>query len=322
MNVTFSVITPCYDSVGFIDRYFRSLFNQIEKSFEIVICLTPRSPSSVDSEVDCIKAAHAKYFKGINNLTIAVDAEKAGPGQARNLAANYAKGVWLAFLDIDDIWAPEKLVKMLIAINKHGNVDLFHHGALVNNEVYGVVFDDSNKSVNATFDSLLYDGNQIANSSVILKKDIFLNCGGYDTSVKACEDWELWLRITSHGHATYYLNEPLMTYYVHGNNMHYLKPDDNLYWITLIFNNYAVIDNDLKQSLKNRFFSRLLSRVAVEHFRIGNRWIGIKYSVKSLKLEFFSKYSWSALFTTVIGIDLRKLYWTLNRFNLQSRGKK
>jgi len=322
MSILFSVITPYYDSLGFVNRYFESLSTQTEKSFEIVICLTPKTSASLEFEVNYIKTAHAKYFKGWSNLVLEVGDQKLGPGHARNLAAMRAKGAWLAFLDIDDTWTSNKLAKVKAAINEYRNIDLFHHGALVNNEVYKIVFNDSDKDVMATFVSLLYEGNQIANSSVVLKAVVFQSCGGYDSNIKACEDWELWLRITSRGHLTHYIRQSLMTYFVHGNNMHYLRPDENLYWITYIFNAYSIVDNELKRSLKDRFFSKLFSRVSVEHFRLGNRLVALKYSLISLRLVFFSKYSWSAFLTNILGVDFRKIYWSLNKFKMKVMVKK
>jgi glycosyltransferase involved in cell wall biosynthesis len=118
-----------------------------------------------------------------------------GVAAARNRAASVAAGRYLAFLDSDDLWLPNKLAVQLAFMNAHPEMAIcqseeiwIRHGARVNPKAKhrkpsGDIFKPS-------LDLCL-----VSPSAVIMTADLFVKTGGFDESLPVCEDYDLWLRI-------------------------------------------------------------------------------------------------------------------------------
>jgi glycosyltransferase involved in cell wall biosynthesis len=118
-----------------------------------------------------------------------------GVAAARNRAASVAAGRYLAFLDSDDLWLPNKLAVQLAFMNAHPEMAIcqseeiwIRHGARVNPKAKhrkpsGDIFKPS-------LDLCL-----VSPSAVMMTADLFVKTGGFDESLPVCEDYDLWLRI-------------------------------------------------------------------------------------------------------------------------------
>lgn len=98
-----SVIMPSYNTAEFIKESINSVLNQTYQNFEIII-VDDCSTDNTDEVVAEIKDERIKYIKNQKNSGAAV---------SRNRALREAKGKWIAFLDSDDVWLPEKLEKQI-----------------------------------------------------------------------------------------------------------------------------------------------------------------------------------------------------------------
>lgn len=109
MNELVSVIMPSYNTSGFIRETIESVLNQTYQNFEIII-VDDCSTDSTDDVVAQINDERIKFIKNEKNSGAAV---------SRNRALIEAKGKWIAFLDSDDIWHPEKLEKQISFMEKN-----------------------------------------------------------------------------------------------------------------------------------------------------------------------------------------------------------
>jgi len=100
-----SVVIPCYNSGAFIEGALEQLSRQTFRDFEVVIVDDGSSPD---------EAAFAREVAARWRVPC-LRQENAGPGAARNRGAAAAKGTWIAFLDVDDIWDPSKLAEQIVA---------------------------------------------------------------------------------------------------------------------------------------------------------------------------------------------------------------
>lgn len=96
-----SVVTPTYNSERFINETIESVLNQTYTNWEMIIV----DDASQDNTVNIIK----KYMKQDNRIRLIQLKENCGSAIARNTAMDHAKGRYIAFLDSDDLWLPEKL---------------------------------------------------------------------------------------------------------------------------------------------------------------------------------------------------------------------
>lgn len=100
-----SVITPAYNSELYISETIKSVQAQTYVNWEMIIV----DDNSKDNTVDIVK----KYMQNDNRIRLIELKRNKGAGNARNVAMGHANGRFLAFLDSDDIWLPEKLEKQL-----------------------------------------------------------------------------------------------------------------------------------------------------------------------------------------------------------------
>ena len=139
------------------------------------------------------------------------------PG-ARNHGAEEARGTWLAFLDDDDLWAPDKLRAQLDTASGAG-VGWVYGRAVVVDEARRVLEADPFPQP-SDLPGLLLQGNWVpgGGSNVVVQADLFRRVGGFDESLRFFEDWDLWLRLLDVG-LPGACDEVVMARVEHGDNM-------------------------------------------------------------------------------------------------------
>ncbi|WP_335923206.1 glycosyltransferase family 2 protein [Shewanella chilikensis] len=113
MEPLVSIIMPVYNAEKYIDRAINSVINQSYQNWELLI--------TDDLSNDCSQKIVQEYSKQDNRIKLFVNEENGGAGVARNNSIKHAKGRFIAFLDADDQWLPEKLTKQInfMLINKY-----------------------------------------------------------------------------------------------------------------------------------------------------------------------------------------------------------
>lgn len=130
-NPTISVVIPAYNRSGLLPRTIESVANQTLLPHEVII-IDDQSPDNTQ-EV-CQKLAR-KYQERLNIIYFR-HKENKGEGGARNTGIKMASGKYIAFLDSDDEWLPEKLERQIYFINESGADGVFCETFLVENEDY------------------------------------------------------------------------------------------------------------------------------------------------------------------------------------------
>lgn len=113
MNPKVSVILPSYNAEQYIETAVQSALAQTEKRLEVLVS----DDGSTDNTESCVRAINDSRIRFLPG------AANGGPGHARNRALRHAQGEWVAFLDADDWYAPERLEK-LIRTAEENRVDL------------------------------------------------------------------------------------------------------------------------------------------------------------------------------------------------------
>lgn len=154
-----------------------------------------------------------------------VDKENGGLSSARNAGIMSSDADWIAFLDADDVWLPQKLERQSALIHKTEWPDLglvycgYHlfstelssprnEGMHIDEELRGRVY------------ARLFRGNRIAGSgsAVLVKRRCFDEVGNFDQTLSAYEDWDMWLRIAER-YPVDYVDETLVGIREHSGNM-------------------------------------------------------------------------------------------------------
>ncbi len=182
-----SIIIPTYNRKKNISHTIDSILDQNFKDYEIIII----DDGSTDKTYELIK--HCYFHKKIHYFY----QNNQGVSAARNKGILEAKGKWLAFLDSDDRWLPDKLQTQLNLT--YNEKTLWCHT--------GEIWIRNNTRVNAKKIHKKHEGRiylpslplcTVSPSSVLIHKSIFhTHVGFFDTKLPAAEDYDLWLRISS-----------------------------------------------------------------------------------------------------------------------------
>jgi len=146
-----------------------------------------------DGSTDDTQAMVNKEFSAVNYYR----QENCGVSNARNLGIRHATGDWLAFLDSDDEWLPEKLSRQTVALVANPESKVCHTEELwIRNGVRVNPAKHYAKKGGWIFTHCL-PLCAMSPSTVMIHRSVFKDVGLFDTNLPACEDYDLWLRITA-----------------------------------------------------------------------------------------------------------------------------
>jgi len=161
-----------------------------------------------DGSTDETEQLLSRHYPQVNY----VYQSNAGVSSARNAGVALTRGHWLAFLDSDDEWMPNKLERQLQEINSNNTFPLVHCDEIwIRNGVRVNAMHKHQKAGGEIFERCL-PLCVISPSAVMIKRRLFEEVGGFDESLPACEDYDLWLRICSR-HPVLYIEEALLRKY-------------------------------------------------------------------------------------------------------------
>ncbi len=183
MNDLVSIITPTFNSEKFISETISSVLNQTYANWEMIIV----DDFSTDKTIEIIQ----NFSKSDKRILFYKSSKNYGAGIARNKALEMAKGKYIAFLDADDLWKPEKLEKQIDFIQKNNLKFTFSFYECIN---------ENGKSLNKiiqspkilTYKQLFYC-NYVGNLTGIYDACFFGKIP--ISSIRKRQDWILWLTI-------------------------------------------------------------------------------------------------------------------------------
>jgi glycosyltransferase involved in cell wall biosynthesis len=197
-----SVIINCYNGAAYLREALDSVYIQTFKDYEIIFW----DNMSIDGSADIARSygESLKYFKGEQFLPL---------GAARNLAIERATGKYIALLDCDDVWLPDKLEKQVALMQSAADL------ALVYSDVYlidkkgraknGTYFDTVSPYSDNIFFRLLADtSNPITCSTILFDKAVFDDVGGFNPDFSIVEEYDLFLKMF-YRHGASYVDFPL-----------------------------------------------------------------------------------------------------------------
>jgi glycosyltransferase involved in cell wall biosynthesis len=177
-----SVIIPAYNSGGLIRASIDSALSQRGVTLEVIVVddgSTDDTVSIVESYGDAVRCMRQR---------------NQGAYVARNNAAAIARGEWLAFLDADDLWVAGKLAKQVQLGDPEVGLIYSDYSHLdTSNRVSGRASGAAELVQGKIFDRLLVD-NFIGMSTVLMRRTVFNELGGFPTDISGCADWDMWLR--------------------------------------------------------------------------------------------------------------------------------
>ena len=191
-----SVIIPYYKKKEYIISSINSVLNQTYKNLEIIIIYDDLNKE----DLNLLK----KIKKKDKRIKIYINKKNLGAGRSRNKGIKLSKGIFVAFLDSDDLWKKNKLKKQIFFMKKNG-INASHTSYTIinsNNKIIG-----SRNAKDMSY-KLLLKSCDIGLSTVVLKKEIITSKIKF-ANIKTKEDYVLWLKITFNNNKIFALKDNL-----------------------------------------------------------------------------------------------------------------
>jgi glycosyltransferase involved in cell wall biosynthesis len=203
-NPRVSVVIPVFNGAEDLSGAIESALNQRDCETEVIVV----NDGSTDGTRDVIE----RY----GNRIIAIHQKNlgaAGLSRTRNNGVAASSGEWIAFLDHDDLWEPDKLASQLKAAQRT-SADIVYTNARNFGDVSRVSDFRSDPTAmleGDLFEALLMD-NFIVMSSAMMKRALFDRIHGFTESPVLAEDWDLWLKAAAAGGRFAAVSEPVTMY--------------------------------------------------------------------------------------------------------------
>lgn len=195
-----SIIIPAFNRSALLMRAMESVYRQTFVDFELIVV----DDGSTDETAEMIR----QQYPEVNYIYQA----NAGVSSARNKGLEVAKGDWIAFLDSDDEWMPHKLEKQLELLTADPTQKVCHTEEIwVRNGVRVNQMKKHQKTGGWIFQQCL-PLCAMSPSSIVIHRSVFEEVGCFDIQFPACEDYDLWLRITAK-YPVLYIDEPQIIKY-------------------------------------------------------------------------------------------------------------
>ncbi|MEW6620095.1 MAG: glycosyltransferase, partial [bacterium] len=251
---TISIIIPTYNAENFLPQAINSVVEQTYQDIEIIVV----DDGSTDNTKRIIEPFMDKIYY--------IYKDNGGSASARNVGIKSAKGEYIAFLDADDIWLPQKLELQINLFRQCQEIDWIHTNLMLIDESGNIIgVRRVSDTLSGNIFKTLFMENWVLTSSVMVKKDCFKMIGMFDEALSRTEDYDFWLRLAHH-YKCGYLEQPLVKYRIHPTQK--IKKIDRLF-----FDEKAIIEKTIQNFPEIAGKSKL--RYGKLYFTWGRRYFEI-----------------------------------------------
>jgi glycosyltransferase involved in cell wall biosynthesis len=230
-----SVVVPTYNCARFLPEALESAFAQTYQPVEIVVV----DDGSTDGSMDLLS--------GYGSRVRLLRQPNQGVSAARNHGIRESRGEFVAFLDADDLWTPDKLEKQM-ALFADASVGLVHCGLeYIDEQGHPLGTNLTGRRGRVLRAITLLDGTVVlaGGSTAVVRKASFERAGHFDLEMSTAADWDMWRRVACH-YAIDMVREPLMKYRLRPSSMH---------------RNIAVFEHDMLRGFESLFADPSASEV-------------------------------------------------------------
>lgn len=285
-----SVIIPTRNRRVLLTSAINSVMVQTFQDFEIIVV----DDGSEDNTREIVEEMESKKIRYISH-----EIQK-GEAASRNTGIMNATGDFIAFLDDDDEWLPEKLSLQIELLEKREeNVGAIYTGYLFINMENKRVFCQKRAEVRGDISKDLLCDNVIGTpSSVLLRKQVINRIGLFDEKLPYYVDYDFFIRISKHFHFEY-INRPLVKYHVH-QEMLSKDPYIMLQGLEKLLEKYS---NNKGDKVSNRFIGKQYTKIGKIFYNNENYCHSRKTFKKSILWNPFQYKGYLFLLSSFVKID-------------------
>ena len=184
-----SAVVPAYNAARTLPATLASIESQTVNVLEILVV----DDGSTDATAEVARSTGARDLRVITQTN-------AGHAAARNTGIAEARGRYVAFLDADDLWLPDKLARQLEEIRRDPGIRALQTGAArVDDELRLLWSEPCQRSQNQLWDTLCFRNMPALMSTLLVERELLEEVGGFDPSLVILQDWDLAIRLTQRG---------------------------------------------------------------------------------------------------------------------------
>ena len=202
-----AVIIPAYNQAQYLTKAIQSVLEQTLPDFELIV-VDDGSTDETRQLLDGIR----------DNRLRVIHQSNAGLPSARNTGLQKSSASLVTFLDSDDYFLPDKLEILSMYLEEHPEIGLVAGKAKYIDHAGNAMVRPESPPVPLSMHALLLE-NPICVSGIMLRREWLKRVGAFDETLRACEDWDLWLRLLAAGCPMAWVDHPVVAYRIHPGQM-------------------------------------------------------------------------------------------------------
>ena len=206
----YGVVIPAYNAEAWLGQAIESVLNQTRPCSELIVV--------DDGSTDGTRTEVTNFGEPVR----LVSQPNGGVASARNRGVSATTARFLAFLDADDIWEPEKMAKQIELFDRNHRIVMTHCGVTYVDADNQEMSTDCDGGSGDVYKQLLLSEPTIlgGGSGIVVPREVFAEVGGFDARLSTSADWRFFMRVARLGPVGF-IEEPLLRYRFHASNMHY-----------------------------------------------------------------------------------------------------
>ncbi|WP_083507874.1 glycosyltransferase [Aureimonas frigidaquae] len=223
-----SIVVPSYNHSAFIRSALTSLLNQSVQDIEVIVV----DDASSDSTIEVIKEFSDPRLK-----TCYLQ-KNVGACEAMNIAISMCTADYIGVCNSDDIWELDKLERQIPVLDEHDDIAaVFSNVTWIDDDgdllegaelpAFSDVFAQPNRSRFEWLKRLIEEGNCLCHPSVLLRRELYAQLGGYNNYLRQLPDLDMWLRVLQR-YEIFVMPERLVRFRIHTNNTSTPNPANSI----------------------------------------------------------------------------------------------
>jgi glycosyltransferase involved in cell wall biosynthesis len=288
-----SVVVTCYNYAKYLDGCLGSVFAQTYEDYEVIVVddgSTDETPEVMQKYTDMPKLGYIRQKNG-------------GQARAKNRGIESARGRFIAFLDADDLWEPEKLSAQMTLFSNPSTGVVYSRARYIDTYGAPLRFQPSGQYLmprSGRVSRWLFMDNFVPFSSSVVRRECFNMYGVFDESLAMGIDWDLWLRL-SVGFEFDFVDRPLLAYRVGhpgqmSKNLEVRQQCSDRIMDAFLRNNPGLIKRDV---MREAYFYTFCNRGY--YFRKINKMKSLKCYLGAIRQKPFNGMAYKRLVKNIIG---------------------
>lgn len=262
-----SVIIPTYNRASMLGRAIQSVLDQTYRDFELIV-VNDCSSDNTEEVVMSFADERIRYIRHPSNK---------GGSAARNTGISSSRGDYIALLDDDDEWLPNKLemqVDLLDRLPEDYGVVYSGYRAEQRGEILG----EYSPIYRGDVYHQMLKGCFIGSPTILIRKICFEKAGRFDETLPSCQDWDMWIRLAKY-YKFDFIPEVLAVYNIHGDQIKF-NPSKYVYGVNKVLAKYREDFSKNKKILSYQY-----KYLAILYYAVGDKAEGTRFMLKSIKLN-------------------------------------